>query len=466
MPSTDTAAPARDAAPAATPPGEEERQLTLSPEEAFELALQYQREGRVREAVRIYEVLHERWPEHVGVLNRLGVARYQLGEPAAGLALLQRAVELEPGDPDPWNNLGNVLLRQERLAEAEDAMRQSLALRESPGAHANLSRVLRKRGDWVGAEASCHRALALDSEFGDAWHDLSLVLLGTGRIEDGVRAACRALTLLPPQRRRRDSHIRALVLLGENERAAQSLREWLAEEPDNAWVRHHLAACAGAEVPARASDEYVERVFDDFASDFDAKLTSLKYRAPDLVVEAVRIALGAPQGRLAVADLGCGTGWCGPLVRPWADRLVGCDLSAGMLSLAEQRQVYDELHQGELVAFLRGSAQRHGLLISADTLCYFGDLADVVRASRDALRPGGVLVFTVEAWTEAAGCRGPSANDELTLQPCGRYAHTRAHLERVLPGAGLRVLRIQADILRQEGGRPVHGWVVTAERPD
>ena len=43
-----------------------------------------------------------------------------------------------------------------------------------------------------------------------------------------------------------------------------------------------------------------------------------------------------------ILDAGCGTGLCGPLLKPWARRLVGVDLSGGMLEKARALQLYDE----------------------------------------------------------------------------------------------------------------------------
>jgi predicted TPR repeat methyltransferase len=201
----------------------------------------------------------------------------------------------------------------------------------------------------------------------------------------------------------------------------------------------------------------VEQAFDEFAASFDAKLASLDYRAPRLVADALAATLPPPARRLDIADLGCGTGLCGPLVAPWARRLAGCDLSAAMLELAQRRAVYDVLEKAELLAYLDAHPADFDVVISADTLCYFGALDGVARAAQRALRDGGVLVFTVEALADDDGA-------DYRLLPHGRYAHARAHLRSVLDGAGLQQQRIAAGVLRSEGGLPVSGWVVSARR--
>jgi len=115
------------------------------------------------------------------------------------------------------------------------------------------------------------------------------------------------------------------------------------------------------------------------------------------------------------------------------------------------------LDKAELIAYLQDHRDAFDVVVSADTLCYFGALEGVAGAARAALRPGGQLVFTVEALPEDDGA-------SHRLLPHGRYAHARPYLRAVLDGAGFVRQRIGADVLRSEGGLPVHGWLVSASR--
>ena len=434
-----------------------DRELSLSPEEALQLAIERHKVDQLDDAELIYKVLLERWPDHPDVLSCMGVLQHQRGDHERALGLLRHALEIVPNAPGVWNNLGNVLLRVNQSEEAESAFRRSIELEDNPEAQANLSSVLRRRRLWSESEVACRRAIELDPDFGDAWHNLSLTLLRQDRVLEGIQAANKALVLLPPHKRRRDSYARALVLAGEVEQAAAIFRDWLAEEPDNPYVRHHLAACSGDDVPERASDGYVEHLFDNFASTFDAKLAKLRYRAPLLVADALCSSLPAPAHQFDIADVGCGTGLCGPLVKPWAKLLSGCDLSGAMLDRAQQRDAYDVLQKAELVQFLENHPDSFDIVVSADTLCYFGDLEGVARAARSALRRGGQFVFTVEALPEAE-----EANYRLLAN--GRYAHGFAYLRSVLDEAGLHPQRIASEVLRDESALPVHGWLVRASR--
>jgi len=438
---------------------------TASDAQALQDALRHAvgvlREERLDEAeVALTDVLR-RWPEQPDALHFLGVLRHTQGRSDEGIALIRQALQQVPGHVGAWNNLGNVLLESQRLGEAVDAYRSGVAAAPTDPAAAdalsNLAVVHRKLLQWHESEAACREALALRPDFVEAWYNLSLALMGQGKLHDGLLANSKAITLSPRHLQARDQVIRALVLQGEREQAAVLYREWLAEEPDNPVAQHQLAACLGENPPERASDAYVEMVFDGFARSFDAKLEKLDYRAPQLVADALRRIAGAPQRALDVVDVGCGTGLCGPLLRPWARRLAGCDLSVGMLTQARSRGAYDQLHKAELVYYMDTQPEQFDAVVSADTLCYFGALQAPLAAAKRCLRSGGWLIFTVEALPDG---------DALLhkLQPNGRYSHAGAYLLSTLADAGFGQVELRAEVLRQEASLPVVGWLVTARR--
>jgi predicted TPR repeat methyltransferase len=430
--------------------------------EALGQAIALLRDDRLDEAEAAFIGILERWPGQPDALHFQGVLRHSQGRLDEAVELISAALRQIPEHADAWNNLGNVLLVAGRVDDAVQAYERGIAIAagqpETAAALSNLSIVHRRQGRAAEAESACRRALDVAPDFADAWYNLSLVLMERGEVHEGLLANSRAIALWPQRAQPRDQVIRALLLLGERERAAGLYREWLAEEPDNPVIHHQLAACLGNAVPVRASDAYVQQVFDSFADSFDAKLESLHYRAPELIAQALAEAAGEPRGALDIVDAGCGTGLCGVLVRPWARHLAGCDLSVGMLRRAVPRQVYDVLHQAELVYYLETQPGHFDAVVCADTLCYFGALEAAVAAARRALRPGGGLVFTVEALQEddAQGHR---------LQVNGRYAHTGGYVRDAISQGGLELLTLQAGTLRLEAGRPVPGWIVSARRP-
>jgi predicted TPR repeat methyltransferase len=426
--------------------------------EAMALAIRCQKNGHLDAAAGIYRAILEQVPDQADAMHYAGVIAHQQGRNRDAAALIEESLLLAPEQADWHSNHGIVLKSMGRLDESVVAFRQAIALDPSHvNAYNNLGVLLRAKGETNDAEAAYRTAIAIDPEHKDVHHNLGILLYGQRRMKEAVASFCRVITLDP----RHAQALRLLVLchctIGEFDRAVEICERWVREEPDSPLARHTLAACSGRDVPSRASDAYIEAVFDGFAASFDVKLAKLMYRAPDLVAAMLADSGVERAQALDVLDAGCGTGLCGPLLADYAARLVGVDLSARMLDQARDRDVYDELVKGELTEFLRSCADSFDVIVSADTLVYFGALEEVIAAAAGALRPDGYFVFTVEELVGAAD------NAEYCLKPHGRYNHARAYVERLLASAGLRAVIARAE-LRLEAGVPVEGLVVRAEK--
>jgi predicted TPR repeat methyltransferase len=430
------------------------RDFTL--DEAMSLAIRLHKNEQFADAEEVYRRILELVPDHPDVLHFSGVLAHQLGKSDQAIALIERSLALVPDRADCYSNLGNIFQARGRLEEGVAAYQRAIELDpEHANSYSNLGVLQRAQGKLAEAEASYRHAIRLNPGHMDAYTNLGILMAAQDRLPEAIACYCRVITLQPSHPDARRLLAMAHTTVGEVDKARDIFDEWLREEPDNAIARHMLAACSGEQVPARASDGYIEAVFDNFAASFDSKLARLSYRAPALVAAMVTELPIEPSKSFDVLDAGCGTGLCGPSLAPYARRMVGVDLSARMLDQAKERHVYDALVKGELTEYLRDSVGAFDLIVSADTLVYFGPLDGAVGAAAAALRPGGRLIFTVEEWVDGAG--------EFCLNPHGRYTHTRRYVEQLLVDANLRPEIVGAN-LRTEGGLPVAGLVVRATK--
>jgi predicted TPR repeat methyltransferase len=391
-------------------------------------------------------------------LHFLGVLRHQQQRTDEAVTLIRRALDAAPGYVDAWSNLGNVNKESGRLDEAEHAYRRAIAIdRDHVGSWNNLGVVLRAQGKAADAVTALRHALERAPGMADAWFNLGNALRSCGTLPAAITAYRRVLALQPRHAYAQELLGRILYVAGEREEATKVFREWASREPENPVPAHMLAACSGVGVPARASDAYVRKTFDHFAASFDEVLLQrLDYRAPEVLCASLAEILGPPQSALDVLDAGCGTGLCAPFLKPYARSLTGVDLSGGMLAKARSRAIYDQLVEDEIGRFLTERPAQFDVIASADTLCYFGDLAPVVQAARGALRSQGSLAFTLE---------GTDDVDTYRINPHGRYSHARAYVATILEGARFGHVSIESASLRLELGKPVGGWVVRARVP-
>ncbi len=415
------------------------------------------RGGKVAEARAAYERALALAPEHPDVLHLLGMLEGQFGSSERGIGLIRRAIELNPSEPMFHNNLGNVYSELDRLDDAEPCYRRAVELDPQRwDAVNNLGVLLSRTGRFDDGEKIFKGLLEDAPGFTDARENLAYLYLRQQRMQEALTQCAIGLVTSPRHGGLRRLLGHAYVQWDMSDKAIELYREWLKDEPGHPEALHYLTALTAETVPERASDAYVQSVFDGFANSFDAKLAQLGYKAPALIGAEVARQLGVPAKALRIADAGCGTGLCADWLLPYARTLVGVDLSLAMLHKAAARQLYDQLTQAELVAFLRLRPAAYDVLVSADTLCYFGALEDFAGAARASLDPGSLLVFTVEAHDDVTGA------PDYTLHAHGRYSHRRGYVQDTLQGAGFEDLALGEVILRQEGNQPVHGWLVTA----
>jgi predicted TPR repeat methyltransferase len=433
--------------------------VRLTIEDAMALAFDRLKQGDLDDAGTICRKILEVAPDYPPSLHYLGMLEHKLGHDDDALALVRRSLELVPDQADWHSNLGILLQARADLDGAIGAFEHAIALRPAhANAHNNLGVLHRVFGRLEAAEAAYRQAIALDPDYADAYSNLAILLSLTGRTQEAVTSYCRALSLKPALPGARRLLVIAYCHLGEHDKALAMCEQWVKDSPDDPIAHHALAAVSGRDVPPRASDAYIRQTFDSFSRTFEAKLAQLDYRAPDFVVQSLA-ASGVPGDRtMDVLDAGCGTGLCGPLLAPYARRLVGVDLSAGMLEHARAKNVYDELVLGELTEYLAGCHDAFDAVVTADTLVYFGALDDVARAASGALRVGGLFVFTVEESVD------PGQTAPYMIQPHGRFCHRADYVERVLEDAGLAP-HIERGELRKESGLPVPGLIVRAAKP-
>jgi predicted TPR repeat methyltransferase len=446
---------------------------------------------RLDEALASYDQALALRPDYAEALNNRGSALQELKRLDEALASYDRALALRPDYAEALNNRGNALQGLKRLDEAVASYDQALALRpdHSETLH-NRGSALQELGRLDAAIASYDHALALGRNHPETLHNRGNALQGLKRLDEAVASYDQALALRPDYAealynrgnalqglKRLDealaSYDQALALnpkvfgafrafeslgsllyqLGRADQAAGVYRRWLEVEPANAVAQHLYAATSRDKVPQRASAQYVSTLFDRFADSFDSTLERLDYAAPQLLHEALVQRVDCGRGGLVVLDAGCGTGLCGALLRSTAKFLAGVDLSGQMLARARALNLYDELFEGELCAFMASRPEEFDIVICADTLVYFGALEEPVMAARRCLRPSGVFAFTVEALPE-------ETSTLFRINAHGRYAHAGEYLRDTMESSGFSAVQCRSVVLRKEFGNDVKGYLV------
>lgn len=370
-----------------------------------------------------------------------------------------------PAGNGPTSNERTALITlysQQRYAEVERmAAAMTVRFPQHSLAWKVLGAVLRQQGRTQDALKPMQRAAALAPADYEAWNNLGVTLNALTRRADAVACYQHALKIKSDFPEALGNLGDVLRALGRADEALACYRRKLELVPDDGEVAHHIDALTGRNT-ARAPDEYVAKVFDAYADNFDAHLQeTLQYQVPRKLAQLVEkhMVLDAPSWR--ALDLGCGTGLVGEaLIALNPCQLVGVDLSAQMLDKARSKTIYERLEQAELLAMMQQEPDAaYDLVIAGDVFVYLGRLDEVAAESKRLLRPGGAFVFTVETLQAKADQEGEESSGMLSyeLLSSGRYAHADSYLLGLAEGVGFNVVEVSHTTLRQDQDGPIAG---------
>jgi len=134
-----------------------------SPDLLYDFALAAEKRGKVELMETSLRKVMEMSPDNHHAYNALG---YSLAERNQRLdeayALIDKAMQMAPGDPFIMDSLGWVNFRMGKLKEAEALLRRAYALRSDPEIAVHLGEVLWAQGDRAGAQGLWREARAKD----------------------------------------------------------------------------------------------------------------------------------------------------------------------------------------------------------------------------------------------------------------------------------------------------------------
>ncbi len=235
------------------------------------------------------------------------------------------------------------------------------------------------------------------------------------------------------------------------------IKQWLQKYGDNATVKHMGHALLHQTNITRADPQYVKKMFDAFACDFDEILQGLEYQAPQLINAEMELLYKSKKHHfLRIADIGCGTGFCGRFLKKYARWfcLYGIDISEEMLKKAKAKKCYSKLICMDLENWLFANKKTFDLIVAADVFTYFGTLENILSGCYKSLSKNGRILFTAS--------QNNVDDSSYYLHASGRFLHHEIYLKNVLNKCGFRLEKIELKRLRNEGENPVLGYVISA----
>jgi Flp pilus assembly protein TadD len=204
-------------------------------EEAFNLAGEKRREGKVGEAEGIYRQILAQRPSHCETRMNLGTMLHECGRFADAVLVYRLGLALDPSSAVIWSNLGNTLIEMDEIAQSAAACRQAVALDpQLSTAHNNLGNALKRKGELAESKKHFELAVNLRPDFVYAQNNLATALHAEGDLQGAEARLRKALELQPNYAEAHTNLGNTLVDLGRWQEGLAECRKCLELQPDYA----------------------------------------------------------------------------------------------------------------------------------------------------------------------------------------------------------------------------------------
>ena len=171
-----------------------------------------------------------------------GLAHLNQGQNAEAIAVLRRAIDLDPKNAILHNNLAVGLEKEGKKDEAVASFREAVRLKPDYGdALHNLGNQLRRLGRLTEAEEEYRKALKLMPNSPDLCNHLGIALLGQAKHSEAEACFRRSLRLKPDHAEAFNNLGVLLEQLGRIAEATESYQASLRSKPDSADTHKNLA---------------------------------------------------------------------------------------------------------------------------------------------------------------------------------------------------------------------------------
>jgi predicted TPR repeat methyltransferase len=428
--------------------------MSNSPEKLFKKASNKHKKGDHVAARQLYQRNLKRYPDHIDSLYMFGTLYAEQGDSEKASHYLLQAANLAPRSPMIQNNLGNVYLQSGEYEEAVLCYQKTLTIDASvTQANYNLGQAFAQLGKLHDAMNCYERSVAQQPHYFSAWFNLGKMALALGQYDKAVTAFRKALVIQPTSLLTMHSLGSALAVNDQTDESISCYESLLELQPEDASAQHALATLKG-EKTDRAPQGHIAAIFDELSGSFEQHLSELGYEVPSLIYQSLVEQTSEDVQFKSMLDMGCGTGLAGPIFRKHVDQLDGIDLSAKMIELARDKDVYDHLERADLIEYLQQSDKKYDLTLATDVFVYQGDLHPVFQSVVASSLPNAWFLFSIEL------CDG----NDYQLCPTGRYAQSAAYIQQLAKEFGFSI-RVEHDVaVREEQKKAVPGKIYLLQR--
>jgi len=360
-----------------------------------------------------------------------------------------KSLELVPDRASTLTNLSAAQLKLKKYSEARATAQKAISVEsDNSEAYLNLGHIEKELKNFESAVKFFDKVLSLKPDYAEGWSNKGATLHELKRYDEAIAHYDKALSFKPYEASFFYKKSFTNIALNQYAIAVENLEDAIKYKySPEGYAEYILSALKPENGLKPMPKNYVAALFDSYANSFNKHLIdTLKYESPKNLLELLNLSIN---DKFAILDIGCGTGLMGKLLKPYASKIVGVDLSKEMLSRAKLTGTYDELIADDILEFLNKCNDKFDLVVSADVFIYIGELSNIFKDLVEIIKAGGLFCFSVE--------KNESIKFGLSPKTL-RYSHSKEYIQKLASLHNFKIQNILERPIRQENHVDVDGY--------
>ena len=382
--------------------------MELYIEQTLQQGIAAHKEGKIRDAERLYRAILKCQPTHADANHKLGLLASSVNKVDVAIPMFKTALEADPKNEGFWFSYIDALIKEKQFDNASQVLDQAKSLYldgeklsnlelqldsitmarainfEAPSQQ-NINRLLEyyKNGRYGDAQ---HLAVSITEQFPNhqfSWKVLGALLIQTGEISDALKANQKAVALDPQDAEARSNLGVTLKELGRVDESVEHLKQAIELNPVNLKARISLDTVTSSIVPSW----HFSMMHDEVRN--------------NAYFDAIKLAVGDGE---CVLDIGAGSGLLSLMAAAsGAGKVIACETSRTIAQATKaiiEGNGYEETisvvnkHSTDLIVG-KDLPQRADVIISEILSSEFvgeGVRTTILDANKRLLKKGGTMI--------------------------------------------------------------------------